>query len=196
MNREEWLTTLAKQVENVFKDFTLSPYRLTCGWPSTGGLSKNTRVGECFGPKSSKAKVFEIFVSPLLDKPLEVAGTVCHELAHVAAGIEAKHGKGFIAVAQHIGLTKGKPITAMPGKALNRHLDRIIEGIGDYPHQAIITSVKIKLKVKSTVKLVCPKCGFSVTASLKKLDDVPTYPTCGCKAGALMEPEEKESEDA
>src|SRR5262245_3291211 len=119
-NREGWLTEVASQVEPFFVGFKLDPYRVTCGWPSRNGLGRRMRrVGECHGSKSSKAGIHEIFISPLLDKPLEVAGTLCHELAHAAAGIDAAHGKDFVKVCKHVGLTRGKPTSVMPGERLN-----------------------------------------------------------------------------
>jgi hypothetical protein len=95
MNREAWLNELAKLAVPVFSGYQLKPYRLTCGWPSKGGMGRRSRrVGECHSLESSKGGVHEIFISPLIDESLEVGGTVLHELAHVAAGITAGHGKG------------------------------------------------------------------------------------------------------
>ncbi len=180
MNREGWLTELGQQVERLaFKGIRLPPYRLTCGWPCTGGLAtKARRVGECHGAKSSKAGLFELFISPVLDESLEVAGTVCHEMAHVAAGIEAKHGKGFVRICNHVGLTQGKPTSVMPGQQLNEELAKVIKKLGVYPHQGIVGQVKAA-KPSTMVTLEC-ECGFTCTTSAKKLGEVGSFPTCGC----------------
>ena len=132
-NREGWLTEVSRGMEYLFKGFSLSKYRVTCGWPCVGALSKARRVGECHGAKSSKDGVFELFISPVLDDPLEVAGTVCHELAHVAAGIDARHGSGFVKVCRHVGLTKGKPMSASPGPYLEERLGKLLLPLGPYP---------------------------------------------------------------
>lgn len=178
LNREGWLTELAKRCETYFKGLALAPYRLTCGWPSRSALpSKSVRIGECHGAKSSKGGTHELFISPLLDKPVEVAGVVCHEMAHVAAGIDAKHGKGFKKVCDHIGLTAGKPTTAGPGPYLLTQLDKLCGKLGPYPHSAMIPGRKVT-KAGSEVRLVCV-CGCRVVMSMKWFVEVGA-PTCGC----------------
>lgn len=173
MNREQWLTELALQVQPLFATFKIDPYRVSCGWPSSKG------VGECTAKEASKGRVYEIFISPLLDKPLEVAGTLCHELAHVAAGVRAQHGKEFTRVCRHVGLTKGKPTHVMPGSHLNDRLSKIIEIQGDYPHQRIQPVLR-KVEVRSTTaRLLCTQCGCRLSMSLKWLESA-GLPTCGC----------------
>lgn len=188
-NREGWLTELAKQVEPIFRGFTLPKYRLTCGWPCKGALaSKGTRVGECHAIESSKGGLHEIFISPLVAEPLEVSGIVCHELAHVAAGIKAKHGKGFVRVCRHVGLIKGPPTSVMPGQRLNDRLKGIIDKLGLYPH-SVLSPVTIKKEVKvSSVKLVCV-CGCWVRMPPKMLEEIGP-PVCAC--GSEFGPEEKD----
>lgn len=179
MNREEWLTTLAQQVEPWFREYTLGGYKLTCGWPSRFGTGRKLRrVGECHSKVLSKSGVFEIFVSPVLDNPLEVAGTVCHELAHIAAGIEAGHGYGFQKVCKRLGLTKGKPTQVMPGAILNERLDKIIAQLGPYPHQALGIAYKEVAASPFTYTLVC-ECGCKLRIGEDWLIKA-GFPTCGC----------------
>jgi hypothetical protein len=197
LNREGWLTEVARKSEKFFSGFKILPYRVTCGWPSTAAMaSKQRRLGECHGPKVSKAGVAEVFISPLLDKPLEVAGTLCHELAHVIAGVEAKHGKGFIRVCKHAGLVKGHPRSVMPGERLNESLSRIIDKLGVYPHKAIILREREDKKIVrknptlelwelwkemeggEPIKLVC-ECGCPVLMPAKWYETVGA-PLCAC----------------
>ena len=178
MNREAWLTELAAKAQLLFSGFSLPPYRVTCGWPSKNAMgSKARRVGECHSAKSSRGGVFELFISPTLDKPLEVAGVLCHELAHVAAGIEAAHGKFFVRVCRAVGLTKGKPTSVMPGALLNEKLDKILQPLGEYPHKAIVPTGRIA-KPSSTLSLECP-CGCRVSMGKKWANEV-GYPVCAC----------------
>ncbi len=189
MNREGWLTELAKRVEPVFATFKMDPYRVSCGWPSCKGLAGKGRVvGECTAKEASKAQVCEIFISPLLDKPLEVAGTLCHELAHVAAGVYAQHGKDFVRVCKHVGLSKGKPTTVMPGDRLNDRLARIIEVQGAYPHQRIQPVLRRVERSNTTAKLVCTGCGCRLYMSRKWLENA-GLPRCGC-GGEVVDAEE------
>ena len=189
MNREQWLTDVAKQAEPFFRGFKLPPYHVTCGWPLSGGMGNRRRVvGQCFGVESSPVGTCQVFISPLLDKPLEVAGTLLHEMAHVAAGSKAKHGKWFVKVCTHVGLTKGKPTSVMPGERLNEALTKIVDRQGKYPHVAIQPVLKKIEKASSVVGLVC-ECGCRVTISLKWLEEA-GLPTCGC--GEPMTLKEKE----
>lgn len=185
--REEWLYELSRAVSPIFKGWPMMPYRLTCGWPCRNGLARKRRVvGECHALESSKGGLHEIFISPVLDEPLEVAGTVCHELAHVAAGIPAGHGKGFVKVCRHVGLTKNRPTSAMPGEILLGRLRRWVEPLGAYPHQAIAPAQR-PAKPRTSVKLACTSCGCACTMGIKWIAEVGP-PTCAC--GAPMKPAE------
>lgn len=191
INREAWLTELAKLVEPCFAGIALKPYRLTCGWPCRNALgARQRRVGECHSAVTSKGGYHELFVSPLIEDPLEVAGVVAHEMAHVAAGVPAGHGRGFVKVCRHIGLTEGKPTTAMPGSDLKKKLKAMLRGLGPYPHSAIVPVVKPKLTKKTDVSLVCPECACKVRMSIKNLDRCGA-PRCGCgHPGVMVDPEE------
>lgn len=193
LNREGWLTELGKQAAPLFKAFHLHTYRITCGWPSSGGLT-GKRLGECHARESSKSGVYEIFITPRLDDSLEVAGTVVHEMSHVAAGIRAGHGPGFVKVARYIGLTKGKPIHAMPGEELNEKLYKIIEGIGKYPHSAMDPIMRVKKKRKTSETLICVKCECKVRISLKWLAES-GRPTCGCRGVMIPKSQVNRGED-
>lgn len=188
MNREQWLTELATRAEPMFRGFKLEPYRLTCGFPSKMALGlRKRRLGECHYPPAEAGGFHNIFVSPLLDDPAEVAGTVVHEMVHVAAGANAGHAKGFVKVAKHVGLTKGKPTEAMPGDRLADALRRYVEAIGPYPHVAIKPVLKA-VNVKPMVGVRCDVCEYSVRVPLAIFDKVGP-PKCGC--GTVMSVKEK-----
>lgn len=195
LNREGWLTEVAKATSPYFGRFKLGPFRVTCGWPSRFALrSKATRVGECHASISSSSGHCEIFISPLLDKPLEVAGTLIHEMAHVAAGYKAQHGPDFVKVCRFVGLLQGKPTSVMPGKVLNEKLSRLVETLGAYPHAAIkpvaVKAVKVE-KPKTGMALKCELCGCRISISLKWLERS-GVPKCGC--GGLMEESNRDND--
>lgn len=184
-NREQWLTELSKQVVPLFSQFHLEkkPFNVTCGWPSSGGLGKSKRtIGQCFCASTSTAGMHEIFISPTIDSPLLVAGVLCHEIAHVAAGTKAGHGKWFKTVCRAVGLTKGPSTQVLPGNSLQESLAKMIEKLGDYPHKAISPSALAAYKgrkrpVKSRTVLTCD-CGCKVTIGVKWLSV--GMPTCVC----------------
>ena len=177
-NREAWLTEMGHCILPLFRGWDMGRFRVTCGWPSRGGTGRRLILGQCFGAESSKAGFHEIFVSPLIDGSLEAAGTVCHEMAHVAAGVEAQHGPRFMKVCRGVGLTDGKPSTAMPGDALNAVLRRHVLALGEYPHDAIVPRMKL-VKPSADVRLGCPGCGCLVVMSGRWFTEVGA-PTCAC----------------
>ena len=193
LNREAWLTEVARRVEPIFKGFRLGRYRVTCGWPAKAALSSRPRVGECHYPRLSGKGVHEIFVSPLAYKSLEAAGILCHEIAHVAAGSKAAHGAGFVRVCNHVGLTRGKPTAAGPGRELEDRLRKIVEAIGDYPHEKYAPAIKPVKRVSSSVRLECP-CGAVASMSLKWLEHA-GVPTCGCGMEFVLPDSESPDEE-
>jgi len=181
MNREHWLTTVAQQLEPFFKrkKLFLKPYKVTCGWPVHRGIAVKQRVlGECHSYKTSKAGVAELFISPTLDEPLKVAGVVCHEMIHVAVGNECGHKGMFRTACKLLGMG-GKPTSALPGRDLNKEVQKIIDGVGIYPHQAIEPIMKaVKKSANAPIKLVCD-CGCFIRITPKWLEEV-GHPTCAC----------------
>jgi hypothetical protein len=189
MNREQWLTLVAAECVKLFGKVAVAKYRVTCGWPVSGGLGRRRRVvGQCFAAECNKDGVHELFISPTLAEPLEVAGTLMHELAHVAAGVKAGHGKQFVRVCQAVGLTKGRPFSVMPGPRLEAHLKEVVCKVGGYPHVALEPKTVLKVARKSSTCLECSACGCKVRLSLKDLDRAGP-PTCGC--GELFTVEEE-----
>lgn len=185
MNREQWLTDVGAGMEGLFrrKGFKIDPWRITCGWPSQAALGgRGRRIGECHGPKTSQG-VYQIFISPLLDKPADVAGTICHELVHVVAGIEAAHGKGFVQVCKTMGLT-GKPTSAGPGVVLAGDIARLTAKVGEYPHKAIVPIPKVAVNKGGMLRLECTECECVVMISLKWAAEA-GMPQCGCGADML-----------
>ena len=181
LNREGWLTEVAKACERFFVGYEFPRYRVTCGWPMASGRPNGGvyRVGECHGAKSSKGGVFEIFISPTTADPLEVTGIVMHEMAHVLAGMEAKHGPKFVRVCNHAHLTKGAATQRGPGRQLEGWLKELLKPLPPYPHDALVPVGKSVIKPSGSVTLRCSECGFRATTSIKWLDGS-GYPTCGC----------------
>ncbi len=181
MNREAWLTEMARLIEPLFGGMrnAIKPYRVTCGFPSKCATSpKARRIGECHGAKASGDGVHELFISPTLEEVVDVGGTVAHELIHVAAGLEAAHGRKFVAMGNRIGLTQGKATSLSPGKDMADTIRKFGEKLGPYPHKALSVSSKPK-GAPTTEKLVCTECECSITISFKWLTEA-GFPTCGC----------------
>ncbi len=149
--RESWLQDAASRLNTLIDAAGTTPavnVRVSCGWPARGALAKvKRRVGECWPGEHNTDHRGHVFVSPCVDKPLEVLAILLHELIHAALPAKAKHGKGFAKVCAKVGL-EGKPTSTVAGAALATRLHAdIIPSLGDYPHVAIDATV---LKKQST----------------------------------------------
>lgn len=179
MNREAWLTEMAEACRPLFGARKLGSFRVTCGWPCRMATSPTRRrVGECHGPGSSQDGRFEIFISPVLHVPLEVAGTVCHELAHVGAGIDAGHGPQSRKLCRYVGLTKGRPTSVGPGPVLDEKLRKIADRLGPYPHSPMRPTERPKTSAPNVTAMEC-ECGCRISMSKKMLTEYGP-PKCAC----------------
>lgn len=185
--REEWLLTLAKQMQPSVADAAnqeLPPFRVTCGWPSSGGRGRKRRVrGECWPATASADGHAEIFISPQEADTKEVAAILCHELIHAALP-KAGHRKPFQAAAKKLGFTK--PFTgAVTVNWFDLWVDPILKSIGDYPHAEIIAASTIagqkKKQVARQLLCVCEACGYKARVARKWIEEIgpPACPAHG-----------------
>lgn len=177
LNREEWLTRLKDLiVEKIFPAehqlYNDTPLRnrkvqVSCGWPVTGGLGKvRRRVGECWDGTSSQEGVFNIFISPWLEKEIEVASTLVHELVHASLSSEAKHGPLFKRLMKEVGL-QGKATATEPTEELVQALWDLLDTLGSYPHSRVDSSKRKKQSTRM-LKLEAVECCGYVARTTKK----------------------------
>lgn len=159
-------------------------YRVSCGWPSRNPLMRPSasrrRIGECWSDGSDD-KAREIFISPALDNPVEVADVLLHELIHAALPPDTGHRHPFPSVAKRLGL-EGKPTATFAGEELAEELKELTDSIGSYPHAKLDAGVRPKQKARQ-MKCECPDCGCIVRMARSWID-IGT-PTCAC--GTKME---------
>jgi hypothetical protein len=184
-NREEWLTRLLILLRPFFAKIghpLPDHVRVTCGWPSKGGLSRSRRtVGECWPPAASDDGSTEIFISPCLGDALQVAETVVHEAVHATGAMG--HRKSFSRIARAIGLRRPWRATRATLE-LRARLNGLISKIGPYPH-ATLNAELMPHKKDSTrlLKLFCPEDGYIVRTTEKWISV--GMPLCPC--GTRME---------
>ena len=180
MNRESWLQQVASALEPIFanKGAALPNYRVSCSFPSTGGLSaKRKTIGQCWDASASADGTTEIFISPTEDDPVEVAATLCHELVHAAVSVAAGHGPAFRKVALAMGL-QGKMTATEAGENFKTMIAPILARVGEYPH-ARLDATQRKKQGTRMVKCVC-ECGYTVRTTAKWIDvGVPHCPHHG-----------------
>lgn len=173
MNREEWLMSLAKKLH---KPFLKAGYeipgnlRISTGFPSRNATSlKNRTVGQCWADTATADATYEIFISPLLDGALEVAGTLVHELGHACVPT-FKHGKPFQRFMDALGL-EGKPKATTLGEDLTDLLQSILKALEPYPAGCLRLPEKTqKTQTTRMLKAQCSGCGYTVRAAKRYLD--------------------------
>ena len=168
--REQWLTAAAKKLERLFPaDQKPSGYRVTCGFPSTGGIANKQRVvGECWPKGASKDRINEVILTILEDAPLEVMGTLAHELVHVVDDCQHGHKAPFRKLATEIGL-EGKMTSTTMSERFKDEARKMIKALGPYPHKALRTAGRTKQGTRM-IKAACPECGYTVRTTQKWID--------------------------
>ena len=163
LNREAWLTELAKRIVPDIEarvDVTMPAYRIAMGFPSRNALSRYRRViGQCWKHTVSLDGVHELFISPMIHDPVEVAGTVVHELLHAGVGVEHGHKKPFAQAARKM-LLEGKPTATIAGRDFADAIDPILRKLPPYPHSGMVVDPTYKAPAGRMLKVECPVCSF------------------------------------
>jgi hypothetical protein len=164
-NREAWLNQAVIELKPLFKQkgYEMPVLRVSCGFASTGSLR---HIGQCFPTTLSETGENEIFISPVLDQPVEVLETLVHEIVHAIDDCKNSHGKAFKKIAIALGL-EGKMRSTHAGTNLKAKLSEIGEHLGDYPHQKINIRKPQRKSVVQRPKARCEECGYEVRV-LKK----------------------------
>ncbi len=190
MNREAWLSECLNKLRPAFIEvgFELpEKIRASCSWPSKSGLAqKKRRIGEAWSAKNSGDNSFEVFISPVLKDPIEVAAVLVHELTHCAVGLEDGHKGNFPKCAKRMGL-EGKMTATTAGEELRKKLEMLAAEVGPYPHAELKHSNAPPKQSTRMLKVVCEDCGCVVRMTRKWLDEA-GCPTCAC-GGAMTEEE-------
>lgn len=180
MTREEWLGKMFTMITEVFEEngYKLPTTRISCGWPTRKAIGVKTRtLGQCFAPKCSKDKTTEIFISPYIAEGLEAADVLAHEMIHAAVGVEEGHKGKFKDCANDIGMV-GKMTQARAGDDLKDRLASFCAEVGKYPHAKLDVEKQIKKDGTRMIKVMCPRCLYTVRTSQKWIDL--GLPTCCC----------------
>lgn len=201
--REQWLTEAVVLMTPLFSGhgYKIPKVRVSCGWPSSGGLAKKRTIGQHWAPFAATDKVGQIFISPWLDgDPKDEQGvlsTLVHEVVHAVVGNEEKHNKVFGKCARAVGL-EGKLTATTASKDLLVRFEEWMKDLGPYPHGRL-DKLKSPIAKQTTrsVKCECPKCGFTVRTTRKWLDDVgaPHCPKHGAMKYTIPDELEREDED-
>lgn len=186
--REAWLRTLGEKLAPVIEakakaagvEASMKPWRVSCGWPSKGGLPGNKRRvrGQCWDHSASGDGHAEIYISPVEAKAEEACDIMAHELIHALLGTAVGHKAPFGKVCKAIGL-EGKVTATTGGPDFWAWAKPLLEECGPYPHAAITPGFKAKVAKTYLLKAECPECGYTVRLTKKWADmAVPACPCC------------------
>jgi len=158
--REAWLQTAAGFLLDLMEQHGLPrvEVRVSCGWPSRGGLApRRTVIGQCFPPQICADGCPQIFISPRLADAVEVLGTLLHELIHASVGCQHGHRAKFSQAARKVGLD-GRPTATTVGDALRPFLLAYVAQTGEYPHAAIQVQIAQQHQAGSRLRLYQCNC--------------------------------------
>lgn len=192
MNREAWLEAATEKIKELLTErceIDVPEVHISAGWPSSRGLSEKKRVvGECWKPSTSADGKSHIFISPILDDPIQILGTIAHELIHAWDKGEHGHRGPFVRAAREFGLVRPWTATGIDAELLRPALEAVLAELGDYPHSKITPSLQRKPQSTRMLKAVAVDCcGYIVRTTAKWLDEgLPQ-----CPHGVEMEVEEK-----
>lgn len=187
MNREQWLTEATERLRPLFIEAGLSvpEIRVSVGWPSKGATSnKNRTIGQCWYGESAEDGLPQVFISPVLSEPVDVLGTLVHEMLHAALPTDTGHKGAFVTGMKAIGLV-GKPTATSAGSELEARLRDVAEALGEFPHAKLNPVAKPKQSTR-LIKAMCADCGYTVRVTRKWLDEVGA-PICPCNNESMEE---------
>lgn len=179
--REAWLMAAVDLLKPLFTENSYKvpeKLRVSCGFPSHNAFGKKQAEGECWSDHASKGKIFEIFISPILEKPVAVLDVLVHEIVHATVGLKCGHKGAFKTCAIKVGL-EGKMTSAAAGPDLLKRLGKLVPTLGTYPHDELSKMTNGKEKAGTRLlKITCPGCGYVLRVTRKWLEV--GSPTCCC----------------
>lgn len=176
--REKWLNEAIEAIRPLFaaKGYKVpQKIRVSVGFPYRGRKA----LGQCFSPKVSADKSFELFISPTVYCSTIVLVILVHEIVHTAVGTEAKHKKPFKQCATAVGL-EGKMTATHAGERLAEQLHKISDKLGPYPHAELNPTSVTKKQTTRLIKISCPECDYVARVTRVHLDEkgAPICPVC------------------
>lgn len=181
--REAWLEEATTHLRDDFRSAALrlpDDVRVSVGFPSKSAMSRRGRaVGQCWDGAAASDSVAQVYISPLLDDPVDVLSVLVHELVHAAVGCVHGHKGPFKRGMQRIGL-EGKPTATIASTSLVTRLQRLARTIGAFPHARLTPTDQHKKQTTRLLKVTCDPCAYVCRVTRKMLDEMgaPICPSC------------------
>lgn len=182
--REDWLAAAIEEIRPMVQALANwglpDQVRVACALPPN--YSRSGASGETWAPSHSADTHWEIVVSSTLANPSAVFAALLHEAIHTAVN-DTKHSRVWIEAAAAVGLAPVGPPSdewarTTEGPAFDGIWSEIIEGLGPYPHGALLAGVNKPKQSTRMLKCVCPSCGWTFRATPKHINK--GLPTCAC----------------
>lgn len=192
-SREDWLNAAIAELRPAFKmrGYSLPDrIRVSVGFPPGRRITGAHADQQCWVALNGKDGAFDVFISPMIDREVDVLGVLTHDLAHIAAGIKSGHRAPFQECAAAMGL--GPPWTSTSlTSAFKLGVARpVLSALGaPYPHSrlsAADTNTSGKTQGTRLVKCQCPKCGYTIRTTRKWLElALPECPNPKCRSAQM-----------
>lgn len=187
MSREAWLLSLAGNLDQKLfapRSLIVPKLQLSMGLPSKMALtSRRRRIGECWPLKSGDG-VANMFISPLLADPVDVAGTLIHEMVHAVDDCKSGHKGFFRKTAKDIGL-EGKMTATTVGAELRRTIEEILHGMEAFPHAALKPGDRKPSKPSRLIHFKCDACGMPIWTTPPWIESEEFSFPCPCGEGSF-----------
>ena len=148
--REQWLATLASRSATLVARYIADggdeepTIRLSCGFPPAQG--RKTLVADILPPSASEDYTAEIFISPEIDDPEQVARLVIPLLVVAHSG-DYKRGARFREACSRLGLNDAETPEWLKSR---------LNAIGAYPHAQVTLTPKPKQTTR-LIRVVCDR---------------------------------------
>ena len=189
-NREDWLNAAVDELRPFFsaRGHTLpAEIRVACAYPTNAKRSGFKVLGECIPNTNSADGHWEIYISPVLDKPNLVTRTLIAQLCRTAKGAYNVNNLAYSRVAEALHILPAG-VASSPYKEVTHGNDfisayqDIIDSLGVYPHAKVDVST-YRSQGTRMLLAVCPTCQCKIRITSKWAynahGDV-ELPTCRC----------------
>jgi hypothetical protein len=115
--------------------YAIPPVHLSVGF-SVYGYRVNTKrliFGTCSSRKMDKDGINQIFISPVLDDPIQVLSTLGHELVHAIDDCKHRHGPVFQQISKDLKLTDCRAVSMIDFLETVKFYRWMLDELGRYP---------------------------------------------------------------
>lgn len=134
---EVWLHEAVELMRPSFTaaGYEIPPVHLSVGFSSSGYRinTKRFTMGTCCSRRMDKDGINQIFISPILDEPMDVLVTLAHELVHAIDDCKHSHGPVFQKISKDLKLVDCMAVNLFDFRDTLRSYQSMLDQLGRYP---------------------------------------------------------------